>query len=103
MERTLKNLRKSTDGDIYIWLRDSEIGYFFMEDATAEGFTLGGDRPIEHQYEEIMALHDDTISYVGANGRVRFQCGETPDFHRVDYEKYLMNETDYRFCEEEVQ
>lgn len=89
MERTLTALRRELKGDVYVRLRNEKIGKRFLRDAEHEGFTIGGDRPTAHPAEQIMALHDCTICYVGANGRIRFGCGGTKDFHRMDYEKYL--------------
>ena len=89
MERTLTALRRELRGDIFVWLRNEEVAKRFLQDAENEGFTIGGDRPTARPAEQIMALHDGTISYVGANGRIRFGCGDTKGFHRVDYEKYL--------------
>ena len=100
MERTLKTLRKELKGDIYVWLRNAEIGQRFLQDAESEGFTVGGNRPTTKPYATVMALHDVTISYVGTNGMIRFQCGDANGFHRVDYEKYVSGVEDYRFRED---
>ena len=89
MERTLTALRKKLKGDIYVWLRNEEVSKRFLQNAEDEGFTIDSDRPTAKPAEQIMALHDGKISYVGANGRIRFGCGDTKVFHRVDYEKYL--------------
>ena len=97
MERTLTNLRRKTEGDIYIFLRNEAIGKRFLQDAEDEGFTLGEDKPTLHPYAWVMALHDGTVNYVGTNGRIRFQCGDTRDFHRVDYEKYIAGAEDYSY------
>lgn len=93
MERTLTALRKALKGDVYVFLRNAQIGRRFLRDAEAEGYTIAGGRPTEHPYARIMALHNNTICYVGANGAIRFGCGGTRDFHRVDYEKYLTART----------
>ncbi len=97
MERTLTNLRRSKKGDIYIFLRSTEIGERFLRDAEAEGFTIGAAKPTARPYSMIMALHDGRINYVGTNGVIRFQCGGTADFHRVDYEKFVSGAADYGF------
>lgn len=97
MERTLNNLRKNTRGDVYVFLRNAEIGEQFLRNAEAEGFTLGGEKPTAKPYAEVMALHDGTVSYVGANGMIRFGCGDTAVFHRVDYEKYMSGAEDYGY------
>lgn len=100
MERTLKTLRKELKGDIYILLRNAEIGQRFLQDAESEGFTVGGNRPTTKPYATVMALRDGTISYAGTNGMIRFQCGDTNDFHRIDYAKYVSGAEDYRFRED---
>ncbi|MBQ7543205.1 MAG: hypothetical protein IJT44_13035 [Clostridia bacterium] len=96
MERTLTNLRKTLKGDVYILLRHARIGNRFLRDAEAEGFTIGRDRPTAHPYATVMALHDGTIRYVGANGNIRFQCGDAHGFHRVDYEKFVRGAKHFR-------
>jgi hypothetical protein len=97
MKRALTNLRKAKKGDIYVYLRNKEIGSRFLLDAEHEGFTIGADRPTEKPYATIMALRDRTISYVGFVGAVRFQCGDTRKFHRVDYEKYICGAKKYKY------
>ncbi len=95
MERTLTALRKELKGDIYIWLRNEEVAKRFLQDAEREGFTVGGGRPTARPFTSVMALHEDTISYVGANGMIRFGCGDTADFHRVDYQKYVSGAAEF--------
>lgn len=102
MERTLTALRREWRGDIYVWLRDAEIGQRFLQDAENEGFSVDSDRPTTKPYAMVMALHDGTICYVGANGMTRFQCGDTDGFHRIDYAKYVSGAEDYRFREDGV-
>lgn len=102
MERTLTALRKELKDDIHVWLRNAEIGQRFLQDAESEGFTVGGGRPTTKPYAMVMALRDGTINYAGANGMIRFQCGDTEDFHRVDYEKYVSGEEDYMYREDGV-
>ncbi len=94
-ERTLKNLRRSTRRSIFIYLRDAQIGERFLRDAEAEGFTIAGDKPTAKPYASVMALHYGTINYVGANGMMRFGCGDTTLLRRVDYEKYVSGAADY--------
>ena len=95
MERTLKNLRTALQGDVYVFLRNTLTGERFLQDAEREGFTVGGDRPTARPFASVMALHEDTISYVGANGMIRFGCGDTADFHRVDYQKYVSGAAEF--------
>lgn len=99
MERNLTALRKSTTGDIYVWLRNAEIGNRFLQDAESEGFKIGNDNPTTKPYAMVMALHDGTISYVGTNGMIRFGCGGSKGFHRVDYEKFISGERKYALKE----
>ena len=89
MKRTLTDLRRSLDGDVYVLLRSAQIGERFLRDAESEGFTIAGGRPTAHPYARVMALRDGTIGYVGACGMIRFQCGGTDGFHRVDYAAYV--------------
>ncbi len=99
MERTLIALRKELKGDIYVWLRNAEIGRRFLQDAENEGFTISGDNPTAHPPATVMALGDKAINYVGANGMIRFQCGATDSFHRVNYEMYVSGVEEYRYDE----
>ena len=96
MERTLKNLRRAKKGDVYVWLRNAQVGKRFLQDAEREGFTIGADHPTAHPPATVMALRDGTIHYVGANGMIRFGCGDARGFCRVDYEKYISGAKDYR-------
>lgn len=66
-----------------------------MRDAQNEGFVIGGEVPTAQPYAKIMALRDGAVSYVGFVGNVRFGCGDTEDFHRLDYEKYISGAEDY--------
>ncbi len=102
MKRTLTNLRKAKKGDVYIFLRDAEIGTRFLQDAETEGFTIGGEKPTTKPYAAVMALHEGAICYVGTNGMIRFGCGETCGFRRVDYEKFVSGARDYRFRTESM-
>lgn len=73
----LRELLKARERKVYVHLADSEAGRKFLKQAEREGFTFGdGVAPTERQYEEVMAVYPDgTINYVGAYGRVAFQCG----------------------------
>lgn len=66
MRRTLTDLRRSPDGGVCILLRDAKTGERFLRDAQGEGVTIGGGKPTAHPYAQVMALHDGTITYVGA-------------------------------------
>ena len=99
MERTLTALRQGMKGDIYVYLCSEEIGRRFLQDAENEGFTIDGGKPTAHEYARIMALHDGTIHYVGFVGNVRFGCGDTDDFHRVDYAAYISGTDHYMYRE----
>lgn len=97
MQRTLKNLSKELKGDVYVWLRDAQTGERFLRDAEQEGFMIGNEKPTAKPHAQVMALQDDAICYVGTNGMLRFGCGDTADFHCVDYEKYVSCAADYGF------
>ncbi len=97
MDRTLRQLRSMMQGDVYVFLRNTQTGERFLQDAEREGFTIGGDRPTARPFASVMALHDDTITCVGTNGMIRFGCGDTADFHRVDYELYASGAADFGY------
>lgn len=102
MNRTLKELVKK-NGRVYVYLKDSETGNQFMQQAESEGFTfIDGTKPAERCYAEIMAVNRDiTINFVGMNGRIAFGSGaETVNGQkllRVDFAKYAKGESDYLF------
>ena len=98
--RTIKNLSK-LNGRVYIYLANEEIGQWFMQQAESEGFTFNdGVKPTERGYEEIMAInHDDTLNFVGTNGRIAYGSGAKQvggeQLIRIDFEKYLSGDNDY--------
>ena len=97
--RTIRNLRKKFEGKIFVYLADEKIRKEFAEDAEKEGFTIGGQKPTERGVDEIMSLHEDTLTFVGGIGRMEFMANggsnEKGNFHRVDYVKYKSGEKDY--------
>lgn len=98
--RTIKNLSK-LNGKVYVYLAHAEIGHRFLQQAEAEGFTYGdGVKPTEREYAEIMAINpDDTLNYVGTNGRIAYGSGvrrvNNEPLIRIDFEKYLFGDNDY--------
>lgn len=102
MNRTLKELVKK-NGRVYVYLKDSETGNQFMQQAESEGFTFtDGAKPTERCYAEIMAVNRDiTINFVGVNGRIAFGSGAEnvngQKLLRVDFAKYAKGEPDYIF------
>lgn len=97
--RTIRNLREKFEGKIFVYLADEKIRKEFAEDAEKEGFTIGGQKPTERDIDEIMSLHEDTLTFVGGIGRMEFMANggsnEKGNFHRVDYAKYKGGEKDY--------
>lgn len=102
MNRTLKELVKN-NGRVYVYLKDSETGNQFMQQAESEGFTFtDGTKPTERCYAEIMAVNRDiTINFVGMNGRIAFGSGAktigNEELIRVDFAKYANGESDYLY------
>lgn len=100
MNRTLKELVKK-NGRVYVYLKDSETGNQFMQQAESEGFTFtDGTKPIKRCYAEIMAVNRDiTINFVGMNGRIAFGSGAkmvgNEELIRVDYKKYISGDRKY--------
>lgn len=102
MERTIKQLSR-TDGKVYVYLANDEIGNKFMQQAESEGFTFDdGEKPTGRCYAEIMSVNKNlTINFVGSVGRMAFGSGVTSvsgvPLVRVDYEKYIGGAEDYLF------
>lgn len=102
MERTIKQLSR-TDGKVYVYLANDEIGNKFMQQAESEGFTFcDGEKPTGRCYAEIMSVNKNlTINFVGSVGRMCFGSGVTSvngvKLVKVDYEKYINGEEDYFF------
>lgn len=100
--RTIKNLVNHNNGKrVYVYLANAELGNKFMEQAEAEGFTFeDGAKPTSRSYAEIMAVNEnETINFVGANGRIAFGSGVKKvgdkELIRVDYEKYINGDGNY--------
>ena len=97
--RTIKNLREKFEGKIFVYLADEKTRKEFAEDAEAEGFTIGGQKPTERGVDEIMSLHEDVLTFVGGIGRMEFMANggshSKGRFHRVDYAKYKSGEKNY--------
>lgn len=94
VQRSIKNLVNKSNGRVYVYLANDEIGNKFMQQAENEGFTFNdGAKPTSRCYAEIMAVNDNyTINYVGSVGCIAFGSGaETVNGQkliRVDFEKY---------------
>lgn len=100
--RTIKNLvNHNKDNRVYVYLANNELGNKFMHQAEEEGFVFeDGELPTSRRYSEIMAANEnETINFVGANGRIAFGSGVKKigdkTLVRVDYEKYVNGEDDY--------
>lgn len=90
--RTIKNLRESLKGKIYIYLENEQICKRFLQDAENEGYMFGKIKPTENGGDDIIALENkNQLSYVGFVGHMAFQCpsGVEGNFYRVDYKKYI--------------
>ena len=100
--RTIKNLAEKK-GRVYVYLADRKIGEQFMKQAESEGFTFSDGVKLsqpDRGYATIMAInHDNTINYVGANGRIAFGGGfkkvGDEKLIRVDYQKYSDGDKNY--------
>lgn len=97
--RTIRNLRKKFEGKIFVYLVDEKTRKKFAEDAEKEGFTIDGQKPTERGVDEIMSLHEDTLTFVGYVGRIEFMGNDGSNakgkFRRVDYAKYKNGEKNY--------
>lgn len=77
VQRSIKNLVNKSNGRVYVYLANDEIGNKFMQQAEDEGFTFNdGAKPTSRCHAEIMAVNDNyTINYVGSVGRIAFGSG----------------------------
>ena len=101
-KRTLEELRRSLNGKVYIYLKDTETCKRFLRDAENEGYGFGNIKPTENSTDDIIALeHRKQLSYVGFVGRVAWQCNggtnASGKFHRIDYDKYVNGDDDFYF------
>ena len=96
MKRTIENLRNNLEGKVYVWFETDDVAKRFMEDADAEGYLIGGKRPIEVKTpQDFMAIEKDKqISHLSTSGHAAI--GANADNVRiVDYAKYVNGEKDY--------
>ena len=101
-ERTLSELRRNLKGRIYIYCHNEKIGKQFLQNAENEGYNFEKTKPADNGWSNIVALkHNKQLSFVGFCGHMAFQCngGDNPKgfFHRIDYKKFINNDTDYFF------
>lgn len=100
-ERTLKNLRKTLNGKIHIYLKDSKTAMQFLIDAENEGFKIGKRKPTECDTDTFFSLGNNQLSYLNSIGRICFQCnggsGSKGKYHRIDYSKYKREDIDYYY------
>ena len=88
------------NGKVYVYLRNEIIAGKFLRDAEKEGFTFGdGEKPTARSGNNLYVVNRDwTISHTGWAGHMAFQSAKTVGGEiliRVDYEKYLFEETDH--------
>lgn len=99
---TIKEL-SNREGRVYVYLVNQTVGVQFLQQAEAEGFTFcDGAKPLEREYEEIMAVNKDgTLNFVGTNGRIAFGSGTEliggKKLIRIDGEKYLSGADDFLY------
>ena len=92
--RTIKQFINMTN-TVYFFFKDTNLCKHFYQNAEAEGITFGGTKPTEKEPTDLVALlPNGEICYVGWAGRMCYHnCKE--GVVRIDYEKYISNETDY--------
>lgn len=90
MQKTLKELVRSTNKRVYIHLPDNESLQNFISNAEAEGFKfIGGKRISEMPLDDFYALNKNmTVNYINFIGRVAYQCN-AENILRIDYKKFL--------------
>lgn len=91
-EKTLTHLRSILQGRVYIYLKDETTCRKFYEQAEAEDFKFGKNKPTESPIDNIIALeHNKQLSFVGFAGYMAVQCngGSNRSLIIVDYDKYI--------------
>lgn len=92
--RTIKQFISKTN-KVYFYFKDTNLCKQFYKNAEAEGITFGGEQPTTKEPTDLIALlPDGEICYVGWAGHMCYHncsVGVT----RIDYAKYINNETDY--------
>lgn len=73
---TLKDLIKKTSKTALVHIADTKTAERFLREAEECGFIFSdGAKPTEKDVSDFFAVHPDmTMNYVGANGRIAFQC-----------------------------
>ena len=106
MKRTIETLRDILSGDVWVYLKDSEICRKFYEEAESEGFRFGDILPTQSPVGRVIAVHEDkSLGHVGCYGHMRFfMCPGTSDadrkLHRIDYAKYNAGEKDFYYVDD---
>lgn len=97
MNRTIKNLRSTISGKIYIYCDNEKIGKQFMQNAENEGYRFGKTKPTDNGWSNIIALErNKQLSFVGFCGHINFQCNGG-GLTRIDYEKYVKGDKNFIF------
>lgn len=88
--KNLKEFVKSSTKTVYVRLSSQEIAEKFLRDAEMQGFTFpDGTKPTENKTDGFFALHHDmTMNYIGAMGRIAYQC-HADSITPLDYEEFL--------------
>ncbi|MDO5124397.1 MAG: hypothetical protein Q4D44_07030 [Eubacteriales bacterium] len=101
-KRTIRNLRESLEGKIYVYLGSEEICRKFYKDAEGEGFMFGADvSPLMSPYNDVISLENHCLSHAGFAGHLGFHHPEAVvgGCHRIDYEKYIRGDSDYFYTD----
>lgn len=90
MPKTLKELVRSTNKRVYVYLADEETAQAFVKNAEKEGFRFsGGKRISEMPPDDFYALNKNmTVNFINFIGRVAYQCG-AENVLRVEYKDFL--------------
>ncbi|MBR1373462.1 hypothetical protein IJ556_03315 [bacterium] len=78
-------------GRVYVHFANAEQGLDFLRQAEQEGFTFAdGAKPTSRHCADIISINkDETINYVGINGRIAYYGGakqiENEKLIRIEY------------------
>ena len=86
----LAKFAKANTKPIYVHLADNQTALRFLRDAENQGFTFSdGEKPTEKHISDFFVLHSDlSMNYIGAVGRIAYQCN-AKSITRLDYSEKM--------------
>lgn len=90
MQKLLEALKNSTR-PVYVYLANDRVTKRFLSETEKHGFIfLDGEKPTKKDISSFFAVHSDfTMNYIGAVGRIAYQCN-AESIIRYDYERKVL-------------